>query len=104
MKLAKIQLVEASLREGKVVGLGTDEVREAVRRFLAAGEPRGRRKGGKKAEGEGVETVEADDGKKRDDLADCLCQGVAWLQWQRNLEELKKKEPWILESVEEMSE
>lgn len=102
MKLAKIRLVEASLREGKAVGLGTDEVKEAVRRFLAAGETKGRRKGGKKADrGAGVE---ADDSTKRDDLADCLCQGVAWLQWQRNLEELKKKEPWILESEEEISE
>lgn len=99
MKLAKIRLVEASLREGMAVGLGTDEVREAVRRFLAAGETRGRgKKGEKKVKGG------ADDGKKRDDLADCLCQGVAWLQWQRNLEELRKKEPWMLESEEEISE
>lgn len=102
MKLAKIRLVEASLREGKAVGLGTDEVKEAVRRFLAAGETKGRRKGGKKAHREAG--VEADDSKKRDDLADCLCQGVAWLQWQRNLEELKQKEPWTLESEEEISE
>ncbi|KAK1836128.1 mitochondrial resolvase Ydc2 [Podospora conica] len=96
MKLAKVRLVEASLKEGKAVALGTDEAREAARRFLAAGEPKRRRKKGDPVVDKG------EDDRKRDDLADCLCQGVAWLQWQRNMEDLKVKEKeWLLAPGEE---
>ncbi|KAM7220213.1 Mitochondrial resolvase Ydc2 / RNA splicing MRS1 domain containing protein [Rhypophila decipiens] len=57
-----------------------------------------RRSGGKKKKA----AMEADGGvqvkiplPKVDDLADCLLQGIAWVEWHRNMEHLIVTEPWV---------
>ncbi|KAK0634960.1 mitochondrial resolvase Ydc2 [Bombardia bombarda] len=39
--------------------------------------------------------------KKMDDLTDSLLQGVAWLEWQKNMAQTIAEEPWISELREE---
>ncbi|KAG4433215.1 hypothetical protein IFR05_011297 [Cadophora sp. M221] len=79
-KGAKIDLVRSWLESGDVVGLGNEGVQEMARRYVEKWDrvPGGRKKI-VKAEGEVEEKM-----GKLDDLADCLLQGMAWVEWEEN--------------------
>lgn len=74
----KIDLVRGWLEEGQMVSLGNDDVVSMANRYMEKWDrvPGGR----KKLEAKGEEMG------KLDDLADCLLQGMAWIQWQKNKE------------------
>ena len=85
-KAAKIGVVEGWLgMKDKERGFGLEGGAEEMgRRFLR------KRRGGKRVKvgekvvsGEGERVGEAEIGKL-DDMADCLLQGMAWVQWERN--------------------
>ncbi|KAL5327409.1 hypothetical protein ACEPPN_005105 [Leptodophora sp. 'Broadleaf-Isolate-01'] len=79
-KGAKIDLVRSWLESRDVVGLGNDGVKEMARRYV---EKWDRVPGGRKKAGKGEGDVEEKMGKL-DDLADCLLQGMAWVEWEEN--------------------
>ncbi|KAG0652154.1 ydc2 [Hyphodiscus hymeniophilus] len=75
----KIDLVRRWLEAGDVVGLGNEAVEDRARRYMQKWDRLpGGRKGAKKGE-----KLEEEMGKL-DDLADCLLQGMAWIQWEKN--------------------
>ncbi|KAG4422651.1 hypothetical protein IFR04_004272 [Cadophora malorum] len=77
-KGAKIDLVRSWLESGDVVQLGNDEVKEMARRYV---EKWDRVPGGRKA----ITKLEGEEKMgKLDDLADCLLQGMAWVEWENN--------------------
>ncbi|KAJ5051441.1 uncharacterized protein L3040_001219 [Drepanopeziza brunnea f. sp. 'multigermtubi'] len=81
----KIDLVRSWLEGGDVVGLGNEQVESVARAYRekwdrAPGARRGPR--GREREGEKM--------GKLDDLADCLLQGMAWVQWEENKRALVK--------------
>jgi len=85
-KGAKIDLVRAWCESGKVVDWGSEQVEEMVGRYREKWNTKpGRGKG--KGTGTGG-TVSKNDGEKKmgklDDLADCLLQGMAWVEWEKN--------------------
>lgn len=83
-KGAKIDLVRSWLESGDVVQLGNDEVKTMARRYVEKWDRApGSRKGLAKVEGE-------EKMGKLDDLADCLLQGMAWVEWEDNKKAVMK--------------
>lgn len=79
----KIDLVRRWLGDGNVVGLGNKGVAETARQYIEKWDRApGGRKVEKKADGERAENN--DEMGKLDDLADCLLQGMAWVNWEEN--------------------
>jgi len=75
----KMDLVRRWLETGDVIELGNEDVQDRARRYIQKWD---RLPGGRK----GVKRGEKSDEEmgKLDDLADCLLQGMAWIQWGRN--------------------
>jgi cruciform cutting endonuclease 1 len=71
----KIDLVRGWLETGQMVGLGNEDVQAMAKRYMDKWD---RIPGGRKAE------AIVEEMGKLDDLADCLLQGMAWIQWQEN--------------------
>jgi len=75
----KIDLVRQWLEAGDVVELGSEEVEERAKRYMQKWD---RLPGGRKGVKRGEKNEE--EMGKLDDLADCLLQGMAWIEWERN--------------------
>ena len=75
----KIDLVRQWLEADDVVELGSEDVEERAKRYMQKWD---RLPGGRKGVKRGQKTEE--EMGKLDDLADCLLQGMAWIQWERN--------------------
>ncbi|KAL2074024.1 hypothetical protein VTL71DRAFT_7802 [Oculimacula yallundae] len=85
-KGAKIDLVRSWLESGDMVDLGNEEVTEMARRYAEKWDRvPGGRKVTRKLDGELEEKM-----GKLDDLADCLLQGMAWIQWEENKRSVMK--------------
>lgn len=100
-KKEKVDLLRGWLddRDG-LVAPQTPEAREIVSAFVHVLE--GRLEAGKKAQRKGKQTAKVERAivTKLDDLSDSLLQGMVWLQWQKNLEEMIKARPELLEDGE----
>jgi cruciform cutting endonuclease 1 len=93
-KQAKIAVVRSWLDEGAMAlrmrlavvdarRAGVEEVQKTVANYLQAGSRTRSGKTSGKGQGKAV--------KKLDDLADCLLQGVAWIEWQRMREQVTQE-------------
>lgn len=79
-KGAKIDLVRKWLEGGEMVRFGNEDVEAMARAYR---EKWDRAPGGRKGVKRG-EVSEEEKMGKLDDLADCLLQGMAWVQWEEN--------------------
>ncbi|KAK4204690.1 putative cruciform cutting endonuclease [Triangularia verruculosa] len=82
LKTNKVSMLGDWLQQGQLIK-PKEQAADMARTFLQAWQAKGIR--GKKKEIEGI----LGQGVKLDDLSDSVLQGMVWLQWQRNLEELK---------------
>ena len=74
----KVDLVRKWLQGGDMVGLGNESVENMAKAYMEKWDRMpGARKTGKQIE-------EKEKMGKLDDLADCLLQGMAWMQWEEN--------------------
>ncbi|KAI9852772.1 MAG: hypothetical protein M1824_001729 [Vezdaea acicularis] len=80
-KKLKVDVVGRWMESGDVVNLQTVEAKEMGDAFLRKWQGKGRRKKGE----------EPGDTTKLDDLADCMLQGIAWLEWEKNRQLLLQK-------------
>ncbi|MCJ1330385.1 hypothetical protein MMC10_007068 [Thelotrema lepadinum] len=80
-KKEKVAVVKGWLERGEMVEVEGEQPQRVKAGLLDAGRGRGKKKGKKSSETVGVVEKEVD---KWDDLADCLLQAVAWMQWERN--------------------
>ena len=102
-KQLKIGIVESWLRGGiRPVDVGMDgevasvlectgdaaHIRDAFLQKLSKQKGRGMRAGRSQQEQESGQVMSAATVDKLDDLADCLLQGVTWVQWERNRQAL----------------
>ncbi|EAQ86834.1 hypothetical protein CHGG_08087 [Chaetomium globosum CBS 148.51] len=103
LKRKKVDMLGGYLVDGGIAVPEKGQATEMVRLFMEKME---RRKGGKgkgagkkkAADVDGVEGGEVEEAiTKMDDLSDAVLQGMVWLQWRRNLEELTKEWPELLE-------
>ncbi|KAK1761214.1 mitochondrial cruciform cutting endonuclease 1 [Echria macrotheca] len=101
-KIEKIRLLQEVLNRGDAIGFITPEADIGRLQFSneAGAKPSGKKSTKKAAEGVtgvGQEAGNVSRLTKRDDLSDCLFQGVTWLEWQDNIESLRKTHPWVLD-------
>jgi cruciform cutting endonuclease 1 len=102
MKKEKINLLSGWLGNQTVVNLASDEAKDTAAQFMARWERKNSRQKGKEKKPSTKEdpTMASTMPKKLDDLADCLLQGVAWLQWQKTLDQL----PLRIEDLEDLED
>ncbi len=81
----KMDLVRGWLERDEMVSLGNESVADVARQYK---EKWDRKPGGRK--GPRREVKEETMGKL-DDLADCLLQGLAWVQWEENKRVARKR-------------
>ena len=91
-KGAKIDLVKEWCESGEVVSWENGQVEDMVGRYIEKWDAK---PGRTKMKGDSVKDDgdSADEKKmgKLDDLADCLLQGVAWLEWEKNKRLISEK-------------
>ncbi|KAK0626330.1 mitochondrial resolvase Ydc2 [Immersiella caudata] len=90
VKQKKVDLVEELLCGGRVE-IGNDEVLGMVELFRRQEK---KKMGRKKKEQKKKEEEEDASLRKKDDLSDCLLQGMVWFEWQRNIKEMRDLEQW----------
>lgn len=87
-KGAKIDLVKSWLEAGEMIDIKTDDVKSTAEAYLEKWYRLPGRKRSKIPEEvkkpAKVVKGDAEEMGKLDDLADCLLQGMAWLQWEKN--------------------
>lgn len=96
-KGAKIDLVRGWCESGTSVKWGNSQVQEMSNRYMRKWDTKAGR-----AKGSGGSSLKADQDEtgekmtKLDDLADCLLQGMAWIEWEKNKQSASQKGYQIL--------
>ncbi|CAF9932021.1 MAG: hypothetical protein HETSPECPRED_008253 [Heterodermia speciosa] len=102
-KSAKIALVGDWLYKGQLFEL-QGEAAVTARAYQMKLARRRERKGAAKQMATAEQSQVPHDIGKLDDLADCLMQAIAWIQWEKNRRALRSGEPKVMGSVHFASE
>ncbi|KAK3314631.1 mitochondrial resolvase Ydc2 [Apodospora peruviana] len=99
-KKHKVHLLGDMMRNGTVLNFVGPDANETAWRYWQAlpGTKRGRftePKGVEVRNPQDFDPKDKDWPSKWDDLADCLLQGLTWMEWQKNMEDAIKTKPWI---------